>query len=190
MPARPEGPESRPAPTPIPTRAMRSARGAERSPTHAGEPSGPVPAAKRARLRPWGVHLSYLSMSHRRLRRSVRTSPVLDRSLSQPVCAPASRMLPPRTAPVGRSDRDRFKGTFGVQAWPNSPPLPPIPPAPHLTTPSPLHDSCQLDPVRHPRSLPRVKGGIAALRNAHRADIVKLQVKEFELLYQPTLSSA
>ena len=57
------------APTPIPTGAMWSARGAERSPTHAGEPSGPVPAVERARLRPWGA--SKLSLYvHRRLRRA------------------------------------------------------------------------------------------------------------------------
>ena len=104
---------------------MWSARGAERSPTHAGmhagEPSGPAPAVERARLTPNGASKLSLYMSHRRLRRGVRTSPVLGSAAPNgaPSVPPASRMLPPRTAPFGRSDRDRFKGTFGEQAWPN-----------------------------------------------------------------------
>ena len=86
-------------------------------------------------------------------------TPARDGCQTEPVCAPRSL---PRAKRAQR----------GVSA--SGRPLHP-PPTPLNTAPSRLHDGCQSGPAGRTRALPRANGGLAALRNATRADIVKLQ---------------
>ena len=101
----------------------------------------------------------------------------LMRSVRDAGCVPRSNPAPSALHTTARRPLDRRDALLGLNHAPTRHKCPPpYPPPPNTTRPR-VSDGCQFDPAGGPRSLPRAKGNLAALRNAARADIVKLQGK-------------